>query len=96
MCHDVSHSVERDRLIIDIMSIAIESSHEFIPMSSRKVSRNPVGSVESSIPGWKDIVDPYMTDAKCWFSVWQSAERPNKGVLFEIMKKNSESVSLLY
>jgi hypothetical protein len=43
--------------------------------------------VERAIPGWKDMVEPYKEDAIFWHSIWQSAGRPNRGVLKEIMTR---------
>ena len=43
--------------------------------------------MERAIPGWKEMVQPYKEDASFWHGVWQSADRPNSGVLKEIMTR---------
>ena len=87
-CQNDTHSLERDNLVIDMMSQVIESSHQYIPTSSGKSSRKHSDSpIDKSIPGWKDIVKPYKDEAKFWYGVWQSADRPNQGVLKNIMTK---------
>ena len=43
--------------------------------------------MEKAIPGWKKLVEPYKDDAVFWHSVWQSAERPSRGVLKDIMTR---------
>ena len=59
-CQNDTHSLERDNLVIDMMSQVIESSHQYIPTSSGKSSRKHSDSpIDKSIPGWKDIVKPY-------------------------------------
>ena len=85
-CQDPSHSDERDSMVIDIMSTVIEASHQHIPViGGKKSPRKPDCPVQRAIPGWRDIVEPYRVDAKFWHSVWQSADRPNQGVLKDIM-----------
>ena len=87
-CNRADHSQERDSFLIDIMSAVIECSYENIPLSGR---RRPLGKpdcpIESCIPGWKEIVEPYKSDARFWHAVWQSSERPNQGVLKDIMSR---------
>ena len=43
--------------------------------------------MEKAIPGWKKLVEPYKDDAVFWHSVWQSADRPSRGVLKDIMTR---------
>ena len=43
--------------------------------------------IDKAIPGWKDMVKPYKDDAKFWYGVWQSADRPTEGVLKNIMTR---------
>ena len=56
-------------------------------MSGGSIPSKPECPVEKSIPGWKNIVEPYKEEAVFWHSVWQSADRPQLGVLKEIMKR---------
>ena len=88
-CEDVhykcpEHTVDRDRHVLDVMSAAIEASHQAIPTSGagggqgRKSSR--------TVPSWKKLVAPQQSDALFWHGVWKSAGRPNAGHLFNVMK----------
>ena len=90
LCEDQNHTSDRDNFVLDIMSTVIEVSHSTIPMAGgRKSSDNPdkCCPVEKSIPGWKEEVEPYKQDAIFWHSIWQSAGRPSRGVLRDIMAK---------
>jgi hypothetical protein len=71
-----------------IQFIVIESRHANIPMSGGKKyhpDRNRSCPVELNIPGWKEVVHPYRKDAACWHGVWESAGRPDRRVLRDIM-----------
>ena len=71
-----------------MMSSVIESSHANIPMSGGKKYHpdlNRSCPVEENIPGWKEVVHPYRKDAAFWHGVWESAGRPDRGVLRDIM-----------
>ena len=56
-------------------------------LGGKRISGNPECIVEKEIPGWKEIVKPCKEDAKFWHSVWQSADRPSRGVLKNIMTR---------
>ena len=77
-CQDSHHSEERDSLVIDVMSCVIESSHQCLPMSGGGRSSKPDCPIDKTIPGWRDIVEPYKQDAVFWHGVWQSADRPSQ------------------
>ena len=81
-CKCEKHSEARDTFVLDIMSAAIEASHEAIPLQG---GGGPVKASKAK-PGWKDDVKPQRSDAIFWHSVWRSAGRPNTGQLFEQMK----------
>ena len=81
-CKCEQHSEARDKFVLDIMSAAIEASHEAIPLQG---GGGPVKASKAK-PGWKDDVKPQRSDAIFWHSVWRSAGRPNTGQLFEQMK----------
>ena len=87
-CSNHTHSEDRDKFIIDVMSCVIESSHECIPMSNVKHGNiKPNCPIEKCIPGWRDEVRPFKEDAAFWHSVWRSAGRPERGVLRDIMAR---------
>ena len=48
---------------------------------------NKLCPVEKSIPRWRDEVEPYKQDAAFWHSIWESAGRPTRGVLRDLMAK---------
>ena len=87
-CQERHHSEERDSFVIDLMSCVFESSHQCIPMTGGSRPGRQDCPIEKSIPGWKEMVDPYREDAVFWHSVWQSAGRPRDGVLKQIMSGN--------
>ena len=79
-CNRKDHSDDRDGFILDIISAAIEASHECIPMSGGNKSKS--GKLK---PGWKDKVKPFQIDAKFWYGTWKAAGKPNTGDLFTNM-----------
>ena len=87
-CQERHHSEERDSFVIDLMSCVFESSHQCIPMTGGSRPGRQDCPIEKSIPGWKEMVDPYREDAVFWHSVWQSAGRPRDGVPKQIMSGN--------
>ena len=93
-CQDVhcqleNHSEVRDGHMLDILTAIIESSHATIPMSGKPPVANPDKEcpVNKAIPGWKKTVKPQRDSSLFWHAVWVSAQRPNTGVLHDIMKK---------
>ena len=94
LCQDEEHTRERDSFVLDIMSTVIEVSHSTIPMvggSTGHTGGDPGKSspIEKSIPGWKDEVEPYKKDAVFWHATWESAGRPSRGDLKDLMAETS-------
>jgi hypothetical protein len=56
-------------------------------MSGGGRSSKPDCPIDKTIPGWRDIVEPYKQDAVFWHGVWQSADRPSHGELKNIMTR---------
>ena len=81
-CECLNHSIERDNLVIDILSSIIETSYVYIPLTGSSKSRPP--SVHP-LPGWNEHVAPYKKDSLFWHSVWVSAGRPASGSLYQVM-----------
>ena len=77
--------------MLDVMSTVIEVSHQTIPMSgggrTKTEDPNKLCPFEQTIPGWSTEVEPYKKDAVFWHAVWQSAGRPTRGPLKEMMAK---------
>ena len=46
--------------------------------------------VTKAIPGWREDVEPQRQDSLFWHNIWLSAGKPNKGVMFEIMKRTRD------
>ena len=85
-CRDVQckceqHTEARDKFVLDVMSAAIEASHQAIPLQG-----NGREKLTKAKPGWKENVKPQRTDAMFWHGLWKFAGRPNTGELFEKMK----------
>ena len=93
MCEDVhckseSHSKERDKYLLDIMSSVIECSHVCIPLTKKQnlTSSDPSKScpVHRALPGWKEDIKPLREDSLFWHAVWLSSGRP-RGALQSVM-----------
>ena len=41
--------------------------------------------------GWKETVQPFQVDAKFWYAIWRSADKPNTGPLHDLMIKTRNS-----
>ena len=84
-CQIEAHSEARDGVVLDLLGAMIESSHATIPMvgGQQGAARPDSGCV----PGWREAVAPFRKDSLFWHSVWLSAGRPNRGQLYEIMKR---------
>ena len=90
-CENEQHCLDRDSLVLDIMSSVIETSHNTIPMSQggkgRKSDPTKKCPVENVIPGWSEAVAPYKNDAAFWHFLWREAGRPDRGEVRDIMVK---------
>lgn len=86
-CTCPKHTLDRDSYVLDLMSLAIETSHQVIPLS-RGSAKSEDKSEKSScaLPGWKEMVAPQKNDSLFWHAVWISAGKPNSGELFNVMK----------
>ena len=82
-CKDLHHSEERDKYVLDIMSVLIEASHASIALSPPP--RPSSCSKHPRLPGWKENVEPLKQDAKFWYAVWLSSGRPSTGALHSVM-----------
>ena len=90
-CSDPSHSSERDSMVLDMLVSIIEVSHSSIPMVGGRTMKTGARGKPGSIPGWKEVVEPFQEDARFWHSIWRSADRPSTGVLYSIMVKTRNS-----
>ena len=87
-CDNVElHSQERDNYLVDLLSAAIESMHENIPLSGKKPPNKPNDNcpVTQCIPGWKEQVKEQRDTAIFWHSIYLSMGRPNRGIVYNIM-----------
>ena len=60
-----------------------------IPLISGRGKGKTVNNcpINRAIPGWKEKVEPVRNDSIFWHDIWINAGRPNKGMIFEIMKR---------
>ena len=67
--------------MLEVLSSLIESSHISIPLTRQagKVKK------EKNLPGWKQHVEPFRSDAQFWHFIWLSLGRPNTGHLYRVM-----------
>ena len=89
-CSDVTcqcqfHTEERDSHVLDILCALIETSYEYIPLSSRTKSSEKSKNVSQSLPGWRENVAPLKSDSLSWHAIWISAGRPTSGSLYQVM-----------
>ena len=85
-CKEPDHTRERDAVLLDMMGCIIEASHATLPMSGGgKPKGDRVKSVQKTIPGWTEFVEPKRQDALFWHAIWVSAGRPNRGELRNVM-----------
>ena len=82
----MSHSSERDSLVLDIFRSVIETSHSTIPMAGRRraIIKSKPGTRRSqagSVPGWNEEVEPFREEALFLHAIWVNVGRPNKGDL---------------
>ena len=83
-CCDIhEHRVESDDYIEDVLNAISCSAGESLPWSS-STSGKPSGI---KIPGWNEQVKPYKDNARFWFSVWLSADKPQNCELHNIMRR---------
>ena len=80
LCQNLDHKNAVDVYTIDVMEAISESVKNNIPHT------NPTSS-KKIIPGWNEIVKPYKENAKFWYAIWESADRPQNNNLHIIMKK---------
>ena len=59
-----------------------------IPKSVGGIAKTGSKFTPGSIPGWKEEVGPFQSDAKFWHEIWRSAGRPAVGGLHTIMTKS--------
>ena len=90
-----THVKERDSLLLDTISCAIETSYENIPLQAHKRYVNPANSANQPLPGWNESIAPLKSDSIFWHSVWKSAGRPLQEhwkSVREALKENWRSV----
>ena len=90
-CSEPSHTRERDSVVLDLLLSMIEVTHTNIPLVGGKTMKTGGRDKSGSIPGWHEMVEPYQKDARFWYSVWRSADRPTSGVLYNLMVKTKNS-----
>ena len=84
LCKNHDHSRERDLFVIDNLTRVIESTFDCLPVKTIVMNGNKKQA--TTLPGWKEHVQPYKDDSLFWHSVWLSAGRPTSGGLFTVMK----------
>ena len=84
-CKAKHHSEERDKHVLDIMSSWIEASYTTILLTSPNQPAESGKKRRHELPGWKETCEPLCHDAKFWYAVWLSADRPSTGELHRIM-----------
>ena len=80
-----TNSEDRDRLVLDLLGAVVESSHATIPMvGGRQGAARPDSG---RVPGWREQAAPFRKDLLFWHSMWLSADRPNVGQLYKVVKR---------
>ena len=78
-CDDLTHKILVDIYTLEILEVITKSVQNNIPHTNPSVTKK-------IIPGWKDIIKPYKDQARFWYSIWESAGRPQNTNLHIIMK----------
>ena len=89
-CSNLGHSQDRDFHLLDIMSSIIETSHQCIPMTAKKIQGKNRKSTSRPLPGWKENVAPLKKDSRFWHAIWLSASKPSSGHLHRIMRNTRQ------
>ena len=82
-CNVQGHSEQRDSYLLDIMAHCIETGYSTIPLVP--LPRSAKSPPKLPVPGWKEKCKPLSKDAKFWYAVWISANRPTTGELHRVM-----------
>ena len=88
-CRNHEHSVVRDEFMMDLLFNMVETSFNTILLTSGKSKgiNNNNCLINKAIPGWKESVEQERNDSIFWHQVWIESNRPNKGVVYDIMKR---------
>ena len=82
-CDIPDHRSDVDNYLEDILNAVSDSARETLQMTSAENSNPKI----KKAPGWNDQVRPYRENARFWFSVWLSAEKPLNCELHNIMRR---------
>ena len=77
------HRDDIDDYVASVLDSVEEMAREHLPKTGGGEERN---DNRRRIPGWTEFVTPFQNESKFWFAVWQSANKPKQGDLFNIMK----------
>ena len=86
-CQRSEHSVDRDNMVVDILTAVVETSYTALPLYGSKGG----GRGNKSVPGWVADVRPFQEDARYWHGIWVQEGKPRGNWLHGLMiKKRSQ------
>ena len=83
-CHDVNHTHDCDRYLIDILESIKSSAASCLPSGGNKKTRE---NKKSLVMNWKEDIQPFKDKAMFWHAVWMSAGKPINTTLHQLMKR---------
>ena len=87
-CKDINHRHQLDELMTDILATIEDGARKNMPCRKGNHKR-------TTIPNWKDEIEPYRENAHFWNAIWISAGKPLNCQLHTIMKKTRNRYHLL-
>ena len=90
-CQDISHTEDRDSMVLDILCAIVETSYTALPQYGGKGGGRPGFARGTSTPGWTEKVKPFQRESSYWHDVWTAEGRPRGNWLHGLMvKKRSQ------
>ena len=90
-CQDISHTEERDSLVLDMLCAIVETSYTALPQYGGKGGGRPNSKFGTPFPGWVEEVEPYEKESRYWHDAWVLEGRPRGNWLHGLMvRKRSQ------
>ena len=90
-CQEITHTEERDSMMLDILCAIVETSYVSLPLYGGKGGGRTNSAHGTPFPGWADEVGPYQNESRYWHDAWVLEGRPRGNWLHGIMvRKRSQ------
>ena len=81
-CYNKDHMEAIDSLMLNVLQAVEKAADIYIPKPKNGHQKS------KEIPNWKEEIQPFRDKAQFWHAVWESAGRPIKCELHNIMKRS--------